>query len=143
MAAKKRKASQVDEEDGENEVQTPVKAKKARKSKVNATDDKVDSETNTNNPRSALALDSDDNKSTPSKHPTTLNASSSDAAENDAGAWLALVNSASVRTLATVAPAAHTTIATTSMRSRVDPTREWSRPRRAAGWLVKVSLLSP
>ena len=64
-------------------------------------------------------------------------------AENDAGAWLALVNSASVRTLATVAPAAHTTIATTSMRSRVDPTREWSRPRRAAGWLVKVSLLSP
>ena len=87
VAAKKRKASKVDEQDGESEVRTPVKAKKARKSKVDATNDKADSETNTNNLHSALTPDSDDKdmESTPSEHPTTLNTSSSDAAENDAG----------------------------------------------------------
>lgn len=81
---KKRAASKVDEE---AEVQTPFKAKKVRKSKADAAeDDNTDTSTSANNTRSALTPDSDDKnmESTPSEHPTTLNASSSDIAENDA-----------------------------------------------------------
>jgi hypothetical protein len=81
VAGTKRKAGKSVEEDEESEVQTPVKAKRARKSKADAADDgaKNDdksnkSKTTTKHPRSALTPDSDDKELTPTKRSTTLKA---------------------------------------------------------------------
>jgi hypothetical protein len=98
VAGTKRKAGKSVEEDEESEVQTPVKAKRARKSKADAADDgaknddksnksKSTTKTTTKHPRSALTPDSDDKELTPTKRSTTLkaNAPSGAAVKDHAG----------------------------------------------------------